>query len=133
MGFGDSFVEPLLLDERGEQRQGTRSFLIKDEGGRLVLLLKDEGGEWEPQYRFKLEPRAFADYAEMCRFHQTSPESHFTRAPLCSLLTPEGRVTLSGTKLIKTKGGERTERELSGDEEYAAALLEHFGVAMPPP
>jgi N-hydroxyarylamine O-acetyltransferase len=133
VGFGDSFVEPLLLDERGEQRQGPRSFRIEDEGGRLLLLMKEEGGGWEPQYRFGLEPRAYADYAEMCRYHQTSPESHFTRAPLCSRLTAEGRVTLSGLKLITTKGKERTERELAGDEERAAALREHFGVEMQPP
>ncbi len=32
----------------------------------------------EPQYRFTLQPYEFADYEGMCRFHQTSPESHFT-------------------------------------------------------
>jgi len=81
--------------------------------------------------RFGLEPHPYADYAEMCRFHQTSPESHFTRGRVCSRLTPEGRVTLSGLRLIKTKGGAKVESELGGEEEYEAALLEHFGVSMP--
>ncbi|HEX7313154.1 MAG TPA: arylamine N-acetyltransferase [Pyrinomonadaceae bacterium] len=131
VGFGESFVEPLLLDERAEQTQGAGTFLIaEDDGDRLILLRRNEEGTWEPQYRFGLEPHAYADYAEMCRFHQTSPESHFTRGRVCSRLTPEGRVTLSGLRLITTKGGAKVERELGGEEEYAAALLEHFGVTM---
>ncbi|HWS86646.1 MAG TPA: arylamine N-acetyltransferase [Pyrinomonadaceae bacterium] len=130
VGFGDSFAEPLLLDERGEQRQGSRSFRIEEDGGRLVYSMKEAGGDWEPQYRFGLEPHAYEDYAEMCRFHQTSPESHFTRGRVCSLLTPEGRVTLSGSRLITTRGGERFEQELGGEAERDAALLEHFRISM---
>jgi N-hydroxyarylamine O-acetyltransferase len=131
VGFGDSFVEPLLVDERGEQMQGARAFRIEEDGGRLVLLRRDAGGAWEPQYRFGLEPHLFADYAEMCHFQQTSPESHFTRSRICSRLTSDGRVTLSGARLITTRGGEKVERELVGEAEYTAALLEHFGIKMP--
>jgi N-hydroxyarylamine O-acetyltransferase len=130
VGFGDSFVEPLLVDERAEQTQGARAFRFEEDGGRLVLLRRDAGGAWEPQYRFGLEPHAFADYADMCRFHQTSPESHFTRGRVCSRLTSDGRVTLSGARLITTTGGERLERELTDEAEYTAALLEHFGIEM---
>ena len=131
VGFGDSFVEPLLIDERTEQTQGTHAFrLEEEEGGRLVLLRRDAGGAWEPQYRFSLEPHTYEDYAEMCRFQQTSPESHFTRGRVCSRLTPEGRVTLSGSRLITTRGGERVERELADEAECDAALLEHFRISM---
>ena len=67
----------------------------------------------------------------MCRYHQTSPESHFTRRRVCSRLTAEGRVTLSQMRLITTRGDERRERELASEEEYAGALREHFGIVMP--
>lgn len=131
VGFGDSFVEPLRLDERGEQRQGARSHRIAEDGDRLTLFQKEAGGDWAAQYRFGLTPRVYADYAEMCHFQQTSPESHFTRARVCTRLTDEGgRVTLSGLRLIETDAGGRRERELSGEEEYAEALREHFGVVM---
>jgi N-hydroxyarylamine O-acetyltransferase len=133
VGFGDSFVEPLLLDERGEQTQAAGVFrLDEDADGRLTLWRRGEGGVWAAQYRFGLEPREYADYAEMCRYHQTSPESHFTRGRLCSRLTPGGRVTLTGTRLITTDGGERREREVSGEAEFAEALREHFGVVLTP-
>ncbi len=133
VGFGDSFREALLLDERGEQVQGERAYRILPEGPGLVLMQRREGGGWEAEYRFTLRPREYADYAEMCRYHQTSPESHFTKAPLCSRATAEGgRVTLSGMRFIVTSpGGAREERELTSREEYAAALREHFGIVMP--
>lgn len=132
VGFGDSFLEPLLIDERGVQEQGSRAYRITDEGLYMVVSRrKDEGGEWEPQYRFTLRPHEFADYAGMCLHHQTSPESHFTRGRVCSRATPEGRVTLSDLRLITTtKDGGRHERTLTGEEEYAEALREHFGVVM---
>jgi N-hydroxyarylamine O-acetyltransferase len=130
VGFGDSFVEPLLLDERAEQAQGERAYRIDEDGGRLVLMQRERAGEWEAQYRFRLRPHAYADFAGMCHYHQTSPESHFTRRRVCSLLTTEGRVTLSQTRLIVTSGGRREEHELTNEEEYAAALREHFRIVM---
>ena len=66
----------------------------------------------------------------MCHFHQTSPESHFTQRTVCSLVTPEGRVTLSGMKLITTRGGERQERILGSEEERMALLRDLFGVVV---
>jgi N-hydroxyarylamine O-acetyltransferase len=91
VGFGDSFTEPLLLDYRGDQLQGTRRYRIEDKDGDLILSQKENGGVWKPQYRFTLTPHVYDDYAEMCRYHQTSPDSHFTRGRICSKLTPEGR------------------------------------------
>ena len=131
VGFGDSFLEPLSLDEPGEQVQGRRSYRILGDGARLLLTQREDGGEWEARYRFTLEPRVYADYAEMCRHHQTSPQSHFTRARVCSRATEEGRVTLSGMRFISTaKDGTRQERVLACEDEYAAILREHFGITM---
>ncbi len=131
IGFGDSFREPLQLDERGEQAEVRRAYRIDaaDED-RLVLMQRDEGGVWKGEYRFSLEPHAYADYAGMCHYHQTSPESHFTQRSVCSLATPDGRVTLSGMRLITTRDGERQERELADEEEYAATLRNYFGIVL---
>jgi len=131
VGFGDSFVEPLLLDERAEQAQGARAYRIDEDGDRLILMQRERAGGWEAQYRFGLRPHVYADFAGMCHYHQTSPESHFTRRRVCSLLTAEGRVTISELRLITTRGAEREERELAGEEEYAGALREHFRIVMP--
>ncbi|HKP47617.1 MAG TPA: arylamine N-acetyltransferase [Pyrinomonadaceae bacterium] len=131
VGFGDSFLEPLLIDERGEQPQANGVYRIVPAGAQLVLMHLDEQREWKPQYRFSLEPHKFADYQEMCVYHQTSPDSHFTKNRLCSIATATGRVTLSGMRLISTAGdGSRSERTILSDEEFAAILRDQFGVVM---
>jgi N-hydroxyarylamine O-acetyltransferase len=133
VGFGDSCREPLRLDSREEQVEGRLAYRIDaGEDDRLVLARRGEDGEWKPQYRFSLRPYVYADYAGMCLFHQTSPDSHFTRNRICSLATPDGRRTLSGMRLITTREGERQERELADEKEYAEALRQHFGIVAPP-
>jgi N-hydroxyarylamine O-acetyltransferase len=187
VGFGDSFLEPLLLDERGEQRQGSRRYRIISEGQivpddrRLVLMQRDDGdliqrdeshsneqagaqwesvqGEeggistpaglprrgarlapadqlWKALYCFTLQPHRYADYAEMCRYHQTSPESHFTRSRICSRATEDGRITLSDMRLITTSRNgahqTRNERTLLSEAEYAGVLREEFGIVLNP-
>jgi N-hydroxyarylamine O-acetyltransferase len=131
VGFGDSFREPLRLDERGEQIDAGLAYRIEETGDSRLILSRREEEVWKPQYRFGLEPHVFADYAEMCHFHQTSPDSHFTRNLICSLATPDGRVSLSGRKLIATQGGVRRERELADDREHGEMLRERFGIVRP--
>jgi N-hydroxyarylamine O-acetyltransferase len=130
VGFGASFLEPLLLDETDAQRRDEGVFRIDGTGAHRLLMQLDDKGEWQPQYRFTLQPHQLADYTEMCRYHQTSPDSHFTRKRVCSRATHDGRITLSDMTLITTVAGERRERVLASVEEYEAALREHFGFSM---
>ena len=39
VGFGDSFLEPLLIDETGEQVQGDRAYRIVSDGSYLTIEL----------------------------------------------------------------------------------------------
>ena len=128
VGFGDSFVEPLRLDEGDAQVQGDRAYRIVADDERLILQRADNSSEWKLQYRFTLKPYQYLNYAEMCEYHQTSPLSHFTQARICSRLTPPGRVTLSDMRLITTEGGERREHTVATQEEYHEMLREHFGI-----
>jgi N-hydroxyarylamine O-acetyltransferase len=131
VGFGNSFVGPLLLDERGEQREGSRAYQIIAEGDYLVLMRRDREEDGKAQYRFTLTPHTLADYAEMCRYHQTSPDSHFTRGRICSIATEQGRVTLSDMRLITTSNsGDRQERTLASEAEYDEVVRKQFGVVV---
>jgi N-hydroxyarylamine O-acetyltransferase len=131
VGFGDSFVEPLRLDEPGEQLQSSRTYQIVSTGRLFTLMQKIEDGEWKAQYRFTLAPHKYHDYDEMCRYHQTSPQSHFTKARLCSLATPEGRITLSDMRFITTSANnQKQEENVANEEEYATILRERFGIVM---
>ena len=130
VGFGDSFLEPLPLEEPSEQVQGDRAYRVVREGTHFVLMQRPRKEEWKPQYRFTLKSYQYPDYAEMCRYHQTSSESHFTRARICSRATPEGRISLSGLRFIETAGAKRQERILTNEEEYGTILRDQFGVLM---
>jgi N-hydroxyarylamine O-acetyltransferase len=131
VGFGDSFLEPLRLDEPGEQPEGSRAYQILTDGSLFTLMQRIDDGEWKDQYRFTLQPHTYDDFAEMCTYHQTSPQSHFTRARICSLATAEGRVTLSDMRFITTSlNNEKHERNVTNEEEYATILRESFGVVM---
>jgi N-hydroxyarylamine O-acetyltransferase len=135
VGFGESFVEPLSLDSRSDQVQGTRTFRLIDEDDYIVLLRRNDGEDWQPEYRFTLQPYTFPDYEEMCRFHQTSSDSHFTKGLICSRATEDGRITLSDMRFITTSGPQRLrdEQTLSTREEYDRMLRDQFGVVMKNP
>ena len=130
VGFGDCFNEPLLLDSREAQEQGARSYRLDAAEDHLVLMQREGNEEWKPQYRFTLEPHEYADYDEMCRYHQTSPQSHFTKARVCTRTTPEGRITLSELRFITTANGERHERMLNDESAYQSVLREQFGIEL---
>ncbi len=129
VGFGDSFLEPLAL-EGGEQSSGGMMYFI-DSWPEGLMLLREEKGVWAERYVFTLQPRRLEEFAGMCVYHQTSPNSTFPRARICSRATPQGRVTLSEMRLIQTMNGERTERMLESEEQYQQALLEYFGIELP--
>jgi N-hydroxyarylamine O-acetyltransferase len=126
VGFGSHSDFPLSLDSRAEQDDPAGRFLLADAEGGDVDVLKDG----EPQYRLELRERSLADFAPTCWWQQTSPASHFTRATICSRLTDDGRVSVSGRTLIRTSGAARTEQQLDSDDDLLAAYRDHFGIVL---
>jgi N-hydroxyarylamine O-acetyltransferase len=99
-------------------------------GDEWQLLRDDDNGE-VPLYRFRDVSHRLGEYAEMCRYHQISLDSGFTKRWLCSLATPEGRITLTNGRLITTSGGSRHETVISTEAEVRHCLLERFGIEFP--
>jgi N-hydroxyarylamine O-acetyltransferase len=131
VGFGDSYTEPLRLDDPRDQFRDDCAYRLTSVGDNWTLWERMPGADWDPQHVFTLAPHDLADFVPMCHYHQTSPDSEFTRKRICSRPTPDGRVTLSEMRLIITTNGERQERVLTGPEEYAAVLRETFQVVLP--
>lgn len=127
VGFGDSFIDPLQLQTGLEQEQYGRRFRIVEQDQDLRLERKEADG-WKTEYVFSLKPRRLEEFADMCRYHQTSTESPFTQKRVCSMLTSDGRLTLSDMKLIRTRNGVREERILASEEEWSAILKDNFDV-----
>jgi N-hydroxyarylamine O-acetyltransferase len=130
VGFGDSFLEPLRFNEQGEQPEGLRAYRIEHDHANRWIWERDYDGTWTRQYRFNLQPHQLSDFATMCLWQQTSPESSFTQRRICTRATPAGRVTLSELRLITTVNGRRDERLLASEEEYQIVLREHFGIVL---
>jgi len=132
VGFGDSFLDPLRLEINAEQSQADgRRFRIVDRAAGVLELQRRDGDKWKTEYLFTLQPRRIDDFTPMCHYHQTSPESPFTRKRICSRATPDGRITLADDKLIITRGGEREERAVPSEQKWNRLLLQHFGIVLP--
>lgn len=132
VGFGDHAQHPLVLGDRTPQRDPRGAFRIVRapvEGGEDYGDL-DVLRDGLPQFRLDPRPRALADFRGGAWYHRTSPDSGFTRSPVCSRFTTTGRITLKGHKLLTTVGAERHETRLDSDEEVLAAYREHFGVSL---
>lgn len=130
VGFGDSFIEPLALLPGIAQQDAGAIYRIIDISNVLQLQKCEAGNAWKGLYQFTLQPRRLQDFASMCHYQQTSPDSSFTQKRLCTRATPEGRVTLSDMKLLIRRDGDKQERVLASEEEWRAALRQYFEVAL---
>jgi N-hydroxyarylamine O-acetyltransferase len=130
VGFGESFLEPLRLEAGRDQLDPSGTYRLLAQGERLRMEKSVSDGNWKPQYSFSLQPRRLEEFAGMCRYHQTSPDSSFTQNRICSRATPDGRITLSEMKLITTSKGEREERNLGSEEEWNSILRKRFGILL---
>lgn len=130
VGFGDSFVEPLRLASGLEQVQDGHKFRITEQADWLHVERAEPDGVWKGQYAFTLTPRSLDEFAPMCEYHQTSPESTFTRKRVCTKATPDGRITLADQKLIVTRNGKKEVQPLASEEEWRAALKENFEIVL---
>jgi len=126
VGFGSHSTFPLQFETGRDHDDPAGRFLLADADGGDVDVLKDG----EPQYRLERRRRDLDDFVPTCWWQQTSPRSHFTQGLICSLLTRQGRISLSGRTLITTTGGTRTEVELGTDESVLAGYREHFGIEL---
>jgi len=126
VGFGSHSDYPLLAEARNDQEDPAGRFRLADADAGDIDVLKDG----KPQYRIEPRERSLADCVPTCWWQQTSPLSHFTRSTICSRLTPDGRVSISGRTLIQTRDGTRTEQQLGTDYDLLAAYRDHFGIVL---
>ena len=126
VGFGDHSHHPLRWDHDDDQPDKAGTFrVVRTEEGDL-----DVWRDGAPQYRMWTRPQRLPDFRAGCWWHRTSPDSHFTRSLVCSLTTVDGRISLSGRRLIRTVEGTRHEQELTTDAEVLDAYRRHFGIEL---
>jgi N-hydroxyarylamine O-acetyltransferase len=128
VGFGDLFTEPIPLDPKNKAEHGAEFRLERDNAHQVLSRWNRQRSSWEPQYKFKLRPRKLRDFFARNKFQQTSAKSHFTQNRVISQLRPRGRITLTDTKLLISRGGRRTERKVGSDKEFNRLLFKYFRI-----
>lgn len=118
VGFGECFLEPLAFDEVSPD-----GYRLSMAGAHSTLFRAEK-----PEYRFMPAAQELADFKAMCRYHQTSPESFFTRGRLITLPSAKGRLTLTDARFIVTDGGERQEQLVSGPDEFRMLYEKYFRI-----
>jgi N-hydroxyarylamine O-acetyltransferase len=129
VGFGRFSLEPLEIQTQLPivDPLGLFQFdVYKKEYLRINSLEKEV---LVPQYIFSLKERVWAEFEEMCWFHQNSVASHFTQKKIMSILTPNGRITLNDKLLKVTNGSEIKEVEFE-PEKFPTFLKTYFNITL---
>lgn len=128
VGFGDFTAEPLRYGLGAEQEDEAGVFVIRRFDGEYLEVAKKEDDDWKSLYLFKDIARNLSEFTEMCDFQQYSPESHFTKGKVCSILTDGGRKTLTDKKFIVTAGSEKAENVVESDIAFEQILAREFQI-----
>ncbi len=132
VGFGAFAMEPLRLAAGAVQDDAGGRFRIDaDDERRFVVSRLEDDGTAVSTYRFTDAAQPLDAFEGMCLYHQTSPDSPFTRKQLCTLATPEGRITLTDGRLRITENGNQTETALPSGKEVRKVLKDLFGMEVP--
>ena len=130
VGFGEFSFWPLEVKVGAVQHDQRGDFRIEKYDDMYYQVQKLVGGTWATEYVFSMQSRELTEFKEMCLYHQTSPDSHFTQNKMCSLATENGRITVSSDR-IKIKEGElTTEIPLSNESEFREALEKYFHISI---
>ncbi|HEU5003184.1 MAG TPA: arylamine N-acetyltransferase [Actinomycetota bacterium] len=127
VGFGDHSRGPLRA-ARGEQADPAGTFEVVAAGDDLDVVR-----DGRPRYRVERRPRALEDFVPTCWWQATSPDSWFRQVLMCSRATATGRITLTGTRLIRTEDGTKVETALPSDQAVLDAYAREFGIRLAEP
>jgi N-hydroxyarylamine O-acetyltransferase len=132
VGFGDCFRKPIAIPAGNvEDVSGKYRVRILNSDQNSYIIQKQEDGRWHPVYRFMTRPRRMADFAEMCQYNQTSPNSHFTQRTICTIATDKGRITLSDDSLTINHCGVKRKKSLTS-QDINEILHKYFGISGTP-
>ncbi len=129
VGFGRSFLEPLSLDAPSESEAEGRHYRVVPGNPDWTVEHRLGGAPPQPDYRFTLTARQVDDFAGMCRYHQTSPDSPFPKKRVCTRATAGGRITFLDGAFLEDRDGAHSERALT-EEEVGPLLRERFGLPL---
>lgn len=127
VGFGAFTFWPLKMELNIPLQDPCGDFIFEKFDDQYLVVKKKQDRGFSPEYLFTTTKRTIHDFSYMCQYHQTNSHSHFTKKIICSLLTINGRVTVSGN-ILKIREGELvTETKLNKDE-IKGVLYDYFKI-----
>jgi N-hydroxyarylamine O-acetyltransferase len=136
VGFGDFSLAPLAIAPGEIQHDGRNFYQIVEnvmlDGQAYLGVAKwiASKQDFKIDYLFTLTPRSVSDFNGMNEFHQTSKESHFSRSLICTMPTPEGRITLINNKLIRKENDNRQVKIIHSANQRDQLLEKYFHLDM---
>jgi N-hydroxyarylamine O-acetyltransferase len=129
VGFGEFALHPIKIEPGKDVIDPKGVFRIVPFDEQYLLVAKRNAqGIAVPEYIFSRKERALAEFNDMCSYHQTSSDSHFTKKRICSLPTAAGRISLIGNTLNSTHNGSVTKRLLHDENEVKQVLHDYFKI-----
>lgn len=122
VGFGESFIKPLRLNDRGPQDGGSGWFQLIDSSQGLTLTVLDGdvpgAGTPVPQYRFRRVAHEMTDFVEASNRLRDDKTLRWSTKPFATRLIDGGpeRVTLLSDRLKYHGGSQTTETPVSAEE-----------------
>ena len=129
VGFGEFAAEPLRIVTDAEQRDDTGVYIFRVLDNGYLEVSKREGGGWRSEYAFMPEQRDLTEFETRCEFQQHSPDSHFLKGKICSLMTVNGRKTLTDKKFIVSANGKKVETDVTSEAEFDRILMREFSIS----
>ncbi|TCS96773.1 arylamine N-acetyltransferase family protein [Hazenella coriacea] len=130
VGFGDSCRHPLPLTGEEIEDISGRYRVISDHVPEEYVLQKQIEGDWISELRFTTHPYELQAFTPMCEYHQTSPASSFTQRKVCTIATPEGRVTLTQDFMTITRGEQKQKSPILSESQFHEELQHLFGITL---
>jgi len=129
VGFGDNFIEPIRFEPGLVQKNLNGFYKIEKHDDQYFKLMKSlDGKDYSDEYIFTLKERTWNEFEAMNKYHQTSPDSHFTKKKVCTIAKENGRLTMTNDKLIFTEGDKKETVEIKDENEFNEKLFEYFGI-----
>lgn len=122
--------QPIQLVVGQEQVQGNECYKLETHPFFGWMLMERRHGEWNRLYSFTDEPQLDKDFTMATYWCENAPDSIFRQVAMVSVLTEEGRNTLSGREFKRfTKSGVES-LVPETETEYAKMLHTYFGLAI---
>ena len=129
VGFGEFAFKPLRLELDKPQMDIRGKFVIENHKNGYYRISKVIGNDKFPEYIFTKISRNLDEFEEMCQYHQTNPNSHFTQNRIISKPSTNGRITISGDKLKITEEEKVVlQKKIDNKGEFTAYLLKYFNI-----